>query len=47
MTSPVMLLATVFAELSLFAVGGANAVVPEMQRHFVDVPGGLDGPLFT
>jgi len=35
-----------FARLSLFAVGGANAVIPEMQRHFVDAPGGLDGVPF-
>jgi chromate transporter len=39
--------ALVFAQLSLFAVGGANSVIPEMQRHFVDVPGGIDGPLFA
>ncbi len=37
----------VFAQLSLFAVGGANAVIPEMQRHFVDTTGALDGATFA
>jgi chromate transporter len=36
-----------FAQLSFFAVGGANSVIPEMQRHFVDTPGWLDGTLFA
>ena len=30
-------LATVYAQLSLLAFGGANAVIPEMQRQVVDV----------
>lgn len=30
-------LALVFAQLSLLAFGGANAIVPEMQRQVVDV----------
>jgi chromate transporter len=30
-------LASIFAELSLLAFGGANAVLPEMQRQVVDV----------
>lgn len=30
-------LALVFAQLSLLAFGGANAVIPEMQRQVVDV----------
>jgi len=47
MTSRVSWVALVFAQLSLFAVGGANAVIPEMQRHFVDVPGALDAPTFA
>ena len=37
----------IFAQLSLFAVGGANSVIPEMQRFFVDSRGWLEGPLFT
>jgi chromate transporter len=36
-----------FAQLSFFAVGGANSVIPEMQRRFVDTPGWLDGTLFA
>jgi chromate transporter len=45
-TSGLASLALVFAQLSLFAVGGANAVIPEMQRHFVGVAGaGASGPL--
>jgi chromate transporter len=40
-------LALTFAQLSFFAVGGANSVLPEMQRTFVDARGWLDGPLFT
>jgi len=38
MRSPLAWVALVFAQLSLFAVGGANAVIPEMQRQFVDAP---------
>jgi chromate transporter len=44
-TSPADI-ALLFARLSLFAVGGANAVIPEMQRHFVD-GGALDPALFA
>ena len=40
-------LALVFVQLSLMAVGGANSVIPEMQRQLVDVRGWLDGPLFA
>ncbi len=36
-----------FAQLSFFAVGGANAVIPEMQRHFVEGSRLLDGSLFA
>ena len=35
--SPLMALAGYFALLSLFAVGGANAAIPEMQRIAVEV----------
>jgi chromate transporter len=33
---PVLALAAVFLQLSLLAFGGANAVIPEMQRQVVD-----------
>ena len=36
-SSPLTALAGYFALLSLFAVGGANAAIPEMQRVAVDV----------
>jgi chromate transporter len=47
MSARVAWLALVFAQLSFFAVGGANSIIPEIQRHFVDAPGGIDGPLFA
>jgi chromate transporter len=37
MNSPLLALAGYFALLSLFAVGGANAAIPEMHRVAVDV----------
>lgn len=37
MNSPLLTLAGYFALLSLFAVGGANAAIPEMHRVAVDV----------
>jgi chromate transporter len=37
MSSTLAQLATVYAQLSLLAFGGANAVIPEMQRQVVDV----------
>jgi chromate transporter len=40
-------LLSVFAPISLLAVGGANAVLPEMQRQVVDLHGWLDGPDFA
>jgi chromate transporter len=36
-SNPVWTLATTFALLSLFAVGGANAAIPEMHRIAVEV----------
>jgi chromate transporter len=36
-TNPVFTLAWTFALMSLFAVGGANAAIPEMHRVAVDV----------
>jgi chromate transporter len=35
--STLLQLAAVYAQLSLLAFGGANAVIPEMQRQVVDV----------
>ena len=40
-------LAIFFAQLSLFAVGGANSVIPAMQHDLVDGHHWLDGPLFA
>ncbi|HQT77845.1 MAG: chromate transporter [Acidocella sp. 20-63-7] len=37
MTRTLLELATVYGQLSLLAVGGANAVIPEMRRQVVDV----------
>ncbi len=37
MSGPVAALAGVFAQLSLLAFGGGNAVLPEMQRQVVEV----------
>jgi chromate transporter len=39
-------LAALFAQLSVFAIGGATALVPDMQHRFVD-SGLLPGPLFS
>jgi chromate transporter len=36
-----------FATLSLLAVGGANAIVPEMHRQIVEIHGWLDSPTFA
>src|SRR4030081_3970718 len=36
-TTPIMTLAWTFGLMSLFAVGGANAAIPEMHRIAVDV----------
>jgi chromate transporter len=36
-TNPILTLAWTFAVMSLFAVGGANAAIPEMHRIAVDV----------
>ena len=38
-TDPLLALAGHFALISLLAVGGANAVLPEMHRQAVDVAG--------
>lgn len=36
-----------FAVLSLFAVGGANVIIPEMHRHAVDVMGWMSDRQFA
>ena len=40
-------LASIFALLSFFAIGGANAVIPEMHRQAVDVHGWMTSQRFT
>ena len=40
-------LALYFAALSLVAVGGANVVLPDMHRHFVDVQQWMSGAEFV
>jgi chromate transporter len=40
-------LASVFALLSLFAIGGANAVIPEMHRQAVDIQGWMTSQRFA
>jgi chromate transporter len=49
MSDPVTLwhLVLVFAQLSLLAFGGANAIIPEMHRQVVDVHGWLGGREFV
>jgi len=40
-------LATTFAALSLVAIGGANAVLPEMHRQVVTIQGWMDDTTFA
>ena len=40
-------LAAVYAQLSLLAFGGANSVIPEMQRQVVDVHGWMTAHRFA
>ena len=44
--SPLRDLAWTFATLSLLAIGGANAVIPEMRHEVVDVFRWMDTPTF-
>lgn len=44
--SPLRELAWSFALLSLVAIGGANAVIPDMRREVVDVLRWMDTPTF-
>ncbi|MGO4172058.1 chromate transporter [Bosea sp. TAF32] len=36
-----------FGTISLMAIGGANAVVPEVHRQIVDILGWMDAPTFA
>ena len=47
MTVSLVSLALIFAELSLLAFGGANAVLSEMQRQIVDVQGWMSASEFS
>jgi chromate transporter len=46
-TDPLIILATHFATLSLFAIGGANAAIPEMYRIAVHLEGWLTDRQFS
>jgi len=46
-TDPLLALAGHFALISLLAVGGANAVLPEMHRQAVDVAGWMTDRQFS
>ncbi len=46
-TDPLIALATHFALLSLFAIGGANAAIPEMYRIAVHLEGWLTDQQFS
>ena len=46
-SDPLIVLATHFALLSLFAIGGANAAIPEMYRIAVHVEGWLTEQQFS
>lgn len=45
--NPIVTLASTFALMSLFAVGGANAAIPEMHRIAVDVQHWMTDKQFT
>src|SRR6202012_504388 len=47
MSNPLIQLAIVFGQMSLLAFGGANAVIPEMQRQVVDVHHWMTGHEFA
>ena len=47
MRTPLAWLALIFGQLSLLAVGGVNATVPEMQRQVVDVHGWMTAREFA
>ncbi len=47
MTALLLQILGTFALLSLLAVGGANAVLPEMHRQLVELLGWLDGATFA
>jgi chromate transporter len=47
MTSPLLRLAILFLQMSLLAFGGANSILPEMQRQVVDVNHMMDAHTFA
>ena len=47
MRAPLAWLALIFGQLSLLAVGGVNATLPEMQRQVVDVHGWMSARDFA
>ena len=47
MSATLAALAAIFAQLSLLAFGGGNAVLPEMQRQVVEVHGWMGATEFT
>jgi chromate transporter len=47
MSSTLLELAAVYAQLSLMAFGGANALIPEMQRQVIDVHHWMDAQEFA
>jgi chromate transporter len=47
MNGTLVALALIFAQLSLLAFGGANAVLPEMHRQIVDVQGWMSASEFS
>ena len=47
MTATLVVLALLFAELSLLAFGGGNSVLPEMQRRMVEVHGWMTAAQFN
>lgn len=47
MRAPLPALALIFLELSLLAIGGVNATLPEMQRRVVEVHGWMSARQFA
>src|ERR1700686_3357213 len=47
MNDPLLRLALIFLQMSLLAFGGANAILPEMQRQVVDVNHMMDTHTFA
>ena len=45
MNGPLVTLCAMFAQLSLLAFGGANTILPDLQRQVVDVHGMMDAAI--